>query len=121
MIKILPSLDDSTLAVEISGKAMEEDAQRMITAVEQRFGNDQPFNILAVIDDIDGTTLSGVAKGLKFDFKYLMQMRKIAVVSEKNWIEKMTGLGDYMPGMELKHFPKGHVNEAWTWIKQKEL
>ncbi len=117
MINILPSEDEATIAVEVSGKADENDAKLMETHVEQRFGPEQPFNILAVIHDIDGTTLSGMAKGLKFDFQYMKRMKKIAVVSEKNWIEKVTELGNYMPGMDLKHFPKGQTEDAWLWIK----
>lgn len=118
MLNFLPSRDEYTIAVEFDGKATKEDAQKLDEYAKEQFGEDQKFNILAIMHDVDGTTLKGMTQGIKVDAKNWNQFRKFAVVSEKNWIQWAGELGNYLPGIEAKHFEKNQVEEAWNWIKQ---
>lgn len=118
MMNFLPSKDDSTIAVEFEGKATKEDAQKLDERAKENFGDDRKFNIFALIHDVDGSTLKGMAEGFKTDAKHWKQYRKIAVVSDRDWIKKAGSLGDYLPGIEVKHFEKSQQDEAWKWIMQ---
>ncbi|MGN1401376.1 MAG: STAS/SEC14 domain-containing protein [Bacillus sp. (in: firmicutes)] len=121
MLKILPSVVDTVIAVEFSGKMTEEDAQVLDRYIAERFGEEKPFHLLAIVNDLDGTSLMGMVKGLKFDFKRMGQMNKIAVVSEKNWIKNLTDVGDYMPNLEMKHFLPVEIDDAWQWLKTNDM
>ncbi|MFC2947011.1 SpoIIAA family protein [Virgibacillus sediminis] len=118
MFRILPSRDPSTICVEVEGKATGEDAEKMDQHVKETFGENEPFNILAIIKHIEGTTLQGLMKGPKVDAKRWDQFRKFAVVSEKKWIETSVKIGDILPGVTTKHFGKNELEEAWDWIKR---
>lgn len=118
MLNFLSSKDEYTIAVEFDGKATKEDAQRLDKYAEEKFGSNTKFNILAIMHDVDGSTLKGMAKGIKVDAKHWNQFKKFAVVSDKNWIQWAGKLGDYLPGVESKHFDKNQIDEAWEWISQ---
>ncbi|MGP4079086.1 STAS/SEC14 domain-containing protein [Pseudalkalibacillus sp. R45] len=118
MFEILPSQDPKTIALEVHGKAGEEDVNKLDQYVEANFGNDEDFNVLAIFGELDGTTFKGLVEGMKFDTKRWDQFNKFAVVSEKSSIEKFTKLGDHLPGITSKHFDKDEEVEAWKWIKQ---
>ncbi|PLR95726.1 STAS/SEC14 domain-containing protein [Bacillus sp. T33-2] len=118
MITFRPSRDLSTIALEFEGNATKQDAEKLDDYVKTSFTEDQKFNILAVIHDVDGSTLRGVVDGVKFDAKRWRQFNKFAVVSELDWLAAMTMLGNYLPGIEAKHFGQDQIEEAWDWIKQ---
>ena len=116
MLTFLPSKDPSTVAVEFSGKSTEEDAHKLDHYVKEHFLDDKEFNLLAVVDDVDGASLKGLAEGFKFDTKRMKQFNKIAIVADNNWSEMLAGLGNIMPGIDAKQFENDQLDEAWDWI-----
>ncbi|SFE08780.1 SpoIIAA-like [Lentibacillus persicus] len=118
MFNILPSRDPLTICVEIDGKATGEDAEKMDQHVKETFGENEPFNVMAIIKDINGTTLDGLMKGPIVDAKRWGQFRKFAVVSEKKWVETAVKIGDVLPGVSTQHFDKDEIETAWDWIRQ---
>ncbi|WP_070119643.1 STAS/SEC14 domain-containing protein [Bacillus marinisedimentorum] len=118
MLTILPSRDEQTVVIEVSGKAAEEDAEKMDQYVKRYFGEDEPFNVLAFISDLDGATLQGMIEGVKLDAKRWGQYNKFAVVSPQDILEKGTEIGDILPGIETKQFESDEVEEAWNWIEE---
>ena len=116
MLEILPSKDMMTVAVRFSGKATQADADQLERYVAKHYGNNQKFNILAVIRDVDGTNLMGMISGLKFDAKRMNQFHKIAAVSDLQWVQSMANLGNMMPNLEVKAFAEKDLEKAWGWV-----
>ncbi|WP_409305783.1 STAS/SEC14 domain-containing protein [Peribacillus sp. SCS-155] len=116
MLTFIPSKVRNTIAVEFDGKATKEDAIKLDNYVKEHYSEDEKFNILAILHDLDGSTLKGITEGVTFDIKRWKQFRKFAVVTDKNWIKSAAEAGNYLPGIEAKHFEKGHLDAAWDWI-----
>ncbi|MFA1819400.1 STAS/SEC14 domain-containing protein [Virgibacillus oceani] len=118
MIKILPSRNPETVHVEINGKLTSEDAEKVDVHVEDLYGDDGQFNILAVFKELDGTTLQSLLKGMKVDMKRWNQMNKFAVVSEKDWVENASKTGKILPGITVAYFEMDEVEKAWKWLEK---
>lgn len=116
MLQIIPSRDMMTVAVLFSGKATQSDADKLERYVAENYGNNQRFNILAIIRDVDGTNLMGMVSGLKFDAKRLNQFNKIAAVSNLQWLQSMANLGNMIPTLEVKAFSEQDLEKAWAWV-----
>ncbi len=116
MLEIIPSRDRMTVAVQFSGKATQTDADKLERYVAEHYGNNQKFNILAIIKDVDGTNLMGMVNGLKFDAKRMNQFNKIAAVSNLPWVQSMASLGNMMPALEVKAFSEQDLEKAWAWV-----
>ncbi len=123
MLTFLPSKDPSTIAVEMSGKSTEEDARKLDKFIKENLLDGKEFNLLAVVDNVDGASLKGLAQGIKFDTKRINQFNKIAIVADKSWSTMIATLSNFVPGIKAKHFETGKLDEAWNWIldyKQKD-
>ena len=118
MLKFIPSKDSATVAIEFSGKINKEDINCVDQYVKEHFGDDQTFNYYIVIQDMDGATLKGWLEGFKEDMRRWKQYNRVAMISEKNWVEAAMKLMDYLPGITAKYFDQNQTEEAWNWIKQ---
>lgn len=117
MLSFIPSKDPDTIAVEFEGKAVKEDLVKVDQEIQKRFKDKEKFNVYAIIHEVDGATPKALLEDAKLDVKRWSQYNKMAVVSDKNWLEKMTGLSDILPGVEAKHFRMEEADKAWDWIK----
>ncbi|PWA09686.1 STAS/SEC14 domain-containing protein [Pueribacillus theae] len=118
MLSFLPSKDEKTIAIQFEGKATKEDAENLDNKVEELFRSEEPFNILAILYEVEGSTVKGMMEGIKFDAKRWKQLQKLAVVSDREWVARMTNIGKYLPGIQSKHFEKDELEQAWEWIKE---
>lgn len=118
MLEFIPSEDRTTIAIEFSGKATKEDVDKFDQYVQQHFGTDHQFNVFVVIRNMDGSSLKGAYEGMKEDRKRWKQYKKVAMISEKNWVEATMKLTNYLPGISAKYFDQNQIEEAWNWMKQ---
>ena len=118
MLSFIPSHDSQTIAFEVIGKATKEDLQKLEQAIEEQFSKDQPFNAYAIMEQAELPTPKALLEEVKIDMKRWRQYNKLAVISEKNWLEKITNLSDFLPGIKAKHFNMNEMEQAWNWIKE---
>ncbi|TLS36772.1 STAS/SEC14 domain-containing protein [Pseudalkalibacillus caeni] len=119
MIFLLPSRNKSTIAIEVSRSVTEEDSKFVENIVEERFGKNDPINALVIINELDGTSLSGMLKGIKFDIDHYDQSNKFAVVADKKWLEMSAKLSDLLPNIEVESFEPNELELAWGWLESK--
>ncbi|TAA72832.1 SpoIIAA family protein [Planococcus salinarum] len=117
MLSFIPSQDPNTIAMEFEGKAEKEDLVKVEQEIKKRFPDKEKFNLYVIVHEVDGATPKALMEEAKVDMKRWGQYNKMAVVSDKNWLEKMTDAGDVLPGIEAKHFRMDEAAEAWEWIK----
>lgn len=117
MLSIIPSQNPNTIAMELKGKVVKEDVLKADQEIQRRFKDDEKFNVFAIVHELDGATANALLKDAKVDLKRWSQYNKVAIVSEKNWLENLTGLTDILPGIEAKHFQIEEAEEAWEWLK----
>lgn len=118
MLTFIPSRDERTIAVEFSGKATAEDAEKMDQAVREKYAENEKFNILAIIKDLDGTSVMGVVRGFKVDVEHWRQYNKAAFVSDKDWLNMSTNVQAILPGIKAKHFQPEELEAAWKWVQE---
>ncbi|MBT2581509.1 STAS/SEC14 domain-containing protein [Planococcus sp. ISL-109] len=118
MLSFVTSKDEQTLAIEVEGKMTKEDLEKFDNVVFDKFRNDEKFSVYAVIGDIDTPSAGAIFEELAIDAKRWSQYNKLAVVSEKDWLTKITGVIDKLPGVQVKHFPLDQMEQAWNWIKE---
>lgn len=117
MLSFIPSQDRNTIAMEFEGKAVKEDMLKVDQEIQKRFKDKEQFNVYAVIHEVDGATAKALMEEAKIDIKHWSQYSKVAIVSDENWLEKMSGTSTILPGIEAKHFQMEEAEKAWEWIK----
>ncbi len=63
---------------------------------------------------------SSVTETMKMKFKAMNAIGKYAVLSDKNWIEKLIPIGDFLtPGLPIKHFKAEDRDNAIAWLEEE--
>ncbi|ANU09129.1 hypothetical protein A1A1_00485 [Planococcus antarcticus DSM 14505] len=118
MLSFIPSQDLQTIAFEVSGTVTKEDLRKLEQAIKEQFPGDQQFNAFAIMQQVEMPTIKALLEEAKIDSKHWSQYNKLAIISERNFLEKMTELSDLLPGIKAEHFHMEEMEQAWSWIKQ---
>jgi ABC-type transporter Mla MlaB component len=112
--------ENHIIEVTISGKITKDELTKMIGEIESPLKEWNEVRILKRIDSFGGMEFAAIADDLKFaynNFNHLKKMKKVAVVTDTEWIEKISGFfSSFFPG-EVKLFEQEDIEKARTWLK----
>lgn len=117
MIRVIDGLPDNVLGVEATGKVTDEDYERVLApAVEEKIAAHGKIRYVYVLgEEFEGWTLGGLWEDAKLGGGELGKWEKIAVVTDKDWIQHtVKGFGWMIPG-EVKVFPVAELDDATAW------
>ena len=111
--------ENRLIELTINGKISKEDLKAALNALEDPFEKWSEIRLLKRIDSFEGMELKAMADDLKFaynNFGNLKKIRKAAVVTDKEWIEKITDwFKPLFPG-EVKVFENEDIEKARSWL-----
>lgn len=117
MLTIKPAQFEDIIEIEVNGKVSKNDIEGFEAYVESRMADGRNLNLLMELHNLDGYTVKGLMEGFKFDMKHWNEFHKIAVISEKQWLEFSTKLSSLLPKMTMKHFKSGEKDAAIEWLR----
>ena len=117
MFTIYPTDDERVIELEIKGDVTKEDYALLEDAIKEKLKEMEHVNLLCRITEFSGITAQAVLKDFKLFIKHYSNIRKMAVISTKDWIEWMTKLGAVLP-VEMKHFELDDYDQAQRWVKE---
>lgn len=119
MIEVMPDMPEGVAGVRVSGRISGDDL-RSFTPTMERLGKSDEIRIVEVIaPDYEGFGPGGLTADLKLGFGALLQhhsaFKRIAVVSDKDWVRHtLHALAWMVPG-ELALFTLDQLDEATAW------
>ena len=115
MIKELSDLPEGVIGFEISGTVHAADYRDVVLPVLQRaYGSDE-FRFVIVIPEFHGITGGAVWQDLKVGIEHLHAWKRIALVTDIDWMRHMTQLFGWMTPGEVEVFPLAQREEAIAW------
>jgi hypothetical protein len=120
MLIIMPESEDNTLIVKATERLTTQDYENIfIPQLEQRiakFGNIKVLFNLA--ENFAGMELGAAWDDAVFGVRHRHNFEKIAVVSDRKWVEWATKLGSYFIDGKIKTYTLAEFQDAMAWIKQ---
>ncbi|QVI26271.1 STAS/SEC14 domain-containing protein [Mycolicibacterium neoaurum] len=119
MIEILTDMPTGVTGIRVSGRISGEELREFQPVMED-LGKSAEIRIVEVIDqDYDGFGPGGLTEDLKMGFGALLHhhsaFKRIAVVSDKDWVRHtMHAIGWMVPG-ELAVFGGDELDRAAEW------
>jgi len=119
MIEVLTDMPDGVTGIRVSGRISSEDFRTFKPTME-KLGQSGEIRLVEIIaPDYQGFGPGGLAADLKMGFGALLQhhsaFKRIAVVSDKDWVRHtMHALGWMVPG-ELAVFGLDELDKAKEW------
>jgi hypothetical protein len=116
MIEELHNLPAGVIGFETSGKLEATDYRDVVLpALERAFANGE-VRFLIVMTNFEGMSGGAIWQDLKVGVEHLRNWKRIAVVTDIEWVTHLTGLFSWMTPGETKTFSLEQRDEAVAWV-----
>jgi len=115
MIKELAGLPDGVIGFEASGNLRAEDYRDVILPALERAAASGEVRFVVVIPEFGGMSGGALWQDLKVGIEHLRAWKRIALVTDIEWMDRMTSLFGWMTPGEVRHFPLAQRDAAIAW------
>ena len=116
MIKELADLPPGVIGFEISGTVHADDYRDVVLPVVQRAYASDEFRFVIVIPEFRGISGGALWQDLKVGVEHLHAWKRIAVVTDIDWVRHGTALFGWITPGAVKVFPLAQRDEAIAWV-----
>jgi len=115
MMKMLTDLPAGILGVEASGTLRAEDYRDVLLPAISAAARAGDLRVVIVIPGFDGITPGALWQDLTMGVERLTGWKRIALVTDVEWMRHMTTLFGWMTPGEVKQFPLAARDDAVDW------
>lgn len=116
MLKELPGMPAGVIGFEVSGTVRAEDYRDVVIPALERAARDGDVRFVVEMPEFSGMTPSAMWEDLKVAAEHLRAMKRIAVVTDIDWVTHMMGLFGWLIPSEMKTFRMAQREDALKWI-----
>jgi SpoIIAA-like len=119
MIEMLQDMPEGVIGIRVSGRVSGDDIREFKPAMDELLNTEELRIVEVIAPDYEGFGPGGLVEDLKVGFGALFQhhsaFRRIAVVTDKEWVaHALHALGWMVPG-ELALFGLDELDRAAEW------
>ena len=115
MIKEMSDMPAGVIGFEASGKMQAEDYRDVVLPALERAAAGGEVRFVIVMTDFDGMSGGALWQDLKVGVEHWRAWKRIALVTDIDWMKHMTSLFGWMTPGEVKTFPLAQRDEAVEW------
>ena len=115
MIKEMSDMPAGVIGFEASGKMQAEDYRDVVLPALERAAAGGEVRFVIVMHDFDGMSGGALWQDLKVGVEHFRAWKRIALVTDIEWMKNMTSLFGWMTPGEVKTFPLAQRDAAVEW------
>ena len=115
MIEALSDLPSGVIGFEVADTVKAEDYRDVILPALERAAASGEVRFVVVIAEFHGMSGGALWQDLKVGIEHLRAWKRIALVTDIEWMHHMTTLFGWMTPGEVRHFTLGQRDEAIAW------
>lgn len=115
MIEELSGLLPGVIGFEVTGTLNAEDYRDVVLPALERAAVSGEVRFVIVIPEFHGMSGGALWQDLKVGIEHLRAWKRIALVTDIEWMNLMTTLFGWMTPGEVRHFPLAQRDEAIAW------
>ncbi len=116
MIKPLTNLPAGVIGFEVAGKIEAEDYRDVVLPAVEKAAQSGDVRFLIVIPEFHGMSVGALWQDLKVGTEHLRAWKRIAVVTDIDWVHYLTGLFGWLTPGDARTFTLGQRDEAIAWL-----
>lgn len=117
MLSYAEDIENKVVEVTVAGSINKNEFNDVSQKIEQRIQDWGKLRLLKRIDSFTGIEPTALFYDLKFGFEHFRDFLKVAVVSDKEWVEKLTKLGKNISPCEVRFFENEDIDQARAWLR----
>jgi len=115
VMKELTGLPTGVTGFETGGRLTAEDYRDVVLPALERAAAAGDVRFVVVIPEFHGMSGGALWQDLKLGIEHLRGWKRIALVTDIEWMGYMTALFGWMTPGEVRHFPLAQRDEAIAW------
>jgi hypothetical protein len=115
MLNEISDLPANVIGFEVSGEIEADDYRDVLLPALQRAGAGGEVRLVIVIPAFEGMSGGAAWQDLKMGVEHWRSWKRIAFVTDVEWMTHATALLGWMTPGEVKHFPLDQRSEAIAW------
>jgi hypothetical protein len=116
VIKELGDMPPGVIGFEAAGKLQAEDYRDVVLPALERAAANGDIRFVIVMSEFDGMTGGALWQDLKVGVEHLRAWKRIALVTDIEWMHHLTELFGWMTPGETKTFPMAERDAAIAWV-----
>jgi hypothetical protein len=117
MIEELDDLPEGVIGFTAHGELHSDDYKNvLLPAIEAAIERGEKIRILLLFPTFDGLSRGALWEDAKMGVDHLTSWKKIALVTDIDWMIHLTRLFGWMTPGDMKHFPLSQRDEAISWL-----
>jgi hypothetical protein len=116
MIKELTDMPAGVIGFEATGKLQAEDYRDVVLPALERAAATGEIRFLMVMAEFGGMTGGALWQDLKFGVEHLRKWKRIALVTDIEWMTRLTDLFGWLTPGEVKTFSLTKRDDAIGWV-----
>jgi SpoIIAA-like len=115
MIKELDGMPAGVTGFEATGTLRAEDYRDVVLPALERAAAGGDVRFVVVIGEFHGMSGGALWQDLKMGTEHLRAWKRIALVTDIEWMVLMTSMFGWMTPGQVRHFPLAQRDEAIAW------
>jgi stage II sporulation SpoAA-like protein len=115
MIKKLEALPDGVIGFEVEGKIQAEDYRDVVIPAVEEAARAGEIRFVIVIPEFHGMNPGALWQDLKVGVEHFRAWKRIAVITDIQWMQQMTSIFGWMTPGEVKTFAIEDRDKAIAW------
>jgi SpoIIAA-like len=116
MIKALSEVPANVIGFEVSGKVRAEDFRDVVLPAFEDAAKNGEYRAVIVIPEFEGMSSSALWQDLKIGMSHLRGWKRVAVVTDIDWITHVTQFFGWMTPGDVKVFSLADRAQAIDWV-----
>lgn len=122
MIEYKENPEVQIVELRVSGKITADEIKSAVGGLEATYSKWGKLKIYEEIGDLDGIEPAALWQDLSAVHTHRDKIAKVAVVSDKKWVEYLTEIADEFTSFEIEKFSRDEGREeAYHWLNQQEV
>lgn len=118
MLELISLEADNVVACVVDGKISSQDIDTIWNEIDGKLKDNKKLSVYVEVKDYGGISIDAFFEDFKRAYKHFNHFSKKAVVTDKNWIKKITPVVDKIfPNIEVRCFSFEDKDKAIEWIK----
>ena len=116
MIKQLSELPAGVIGFEVTGTVTAEDFRDVVLPAVETAARSGDVRFMIVIPEFHGMTPGALWQDLRVGMENFRKWKRIALITDIEWMHHMTTLFGWMTPGDVKTFPMSQREQAIAWV-----
>ena len=118
MIEELSDLPPGVIGFEVTGKLRAEDYRDVVLPALERAAASGEVRFVILFPEFHGMSGGALWQDLKVGIEHLRAWKRIALVTDIEWMHHMLSAFGWMTPGEVKYFPSSQRDQAISWVAE---